>query len=665
VAPLPRFPALDGLRGLAVAAVVLYHAEVLRGGWLGVDLFFVLSGFLITRLLAVERARSGRIDLAGFWRRRARRLLPALVLAFVVVAAFSAWYPDPVLLPDDLHWQLAAAAGYVANWYQLAAGNGYWDTYAVEPLRHMWSLSIEEQHYLVAPLLLVGALAVVRRRALVGWGFLGLAVASWTLGVVRLAGGEAFDRVYMGTPTRVGAVFLGAAAGWFSVSPAHRARLVRWARPAAAPALALVLVGLVVVDGATAWPPQRWLLLPAFELAVCVLLVAALEEPSSLPVVLRAAAVRPLLWLGAVSYGLYLFHVPVLLATERVLVGSSRWVVVTVAVAASLAAAAASYHLVERPVRSGAVARSAPRGALSVVGVVLSVASFLVVLDATEPAREHRRLVGPDAGGGDLVVAGDVTVPPAAAAPGPEAAGAPGPDGPASLPLARPADRATRMLLVGDSMALTIAPELERRAAERGVALSHSTPVGCVIGGPDVRSSVAEGPYSASHAETCERWEDSFPDLVARTRPDVVLVLRAEVRRTLPGSETRADRCGDAFGGWYRSMLADRVDVLGGDGATVAVSTLVYNRFAGRSVPERERELDCVNRLTRELLPSTDRGVAVPLNEWLCPDGPVVPCLAEVDGTNLRPDGLHFTGGGDAVAAEWLLDTLFGPVASR
>src|SRR3954471_10725816 len=299
-------PALDGLRAVAVTAVVGYHLGYgwLPGGFLGVDLFFVLSGYLITGLLLDEHGRTGRIGLARFWARRARRLLPALLIMLVAVAAaVRLWSPPGVWLGrrDDL----VATLFYYANWHFVATDQSYFaDAAAQSPVRHAWSLSIEEQFYLVWPFLIL--LALRRRRRFLA---VGLAVATVASAVLMVAVYDPVSptRAYVGTDARVQQLVAGALLALvIRTALVVPGRLVRYAgRPAAAGTVALLLTvrdsgGLYYHGGAS---------LAAFVFAA---LVWALEtRPSS--AVARALSTRPLRAVGTVSYGLYLWHWPVLL----------------------------------------------------------------------------------------------------------------------------------------------------------------------------------------------------------------------------------------------------------------------------------------------------------------------------------------------------------------
>jgi len=222
-----RVAALDGLRGIAVAVVVVFHLDRLQGGFLGVDLFFVLSGFLITSLLLGEVASRGNVGLGGFWSRRARRLIPALLLVLVGISVLLlALTPEPQRA--RFRGDAVATLGYVANWHSLGSHLSYWDMFSQpSPLQHMWSLAIEEQFYLFWPLVVLGLAAIARRRRgsadsavdvtrLVG----GVAVVGAAISLVWLAWSfkpRDTNFAYFSTPTRLGPTLLGAAlAAWSS-----------------------------------------------------------------------------------------------------------------------------------------------------------------------------------------------------------------------------------------------------------------------------------------------------------------------------------------------------------------------------------------------------------------------------------------------------------------
>src|SRR4051794_18786712 len=211
--PLAHQPALDGIRALAVIAVILFHAgnTYATAGFIGVDMFLVLSGFLITTLLLRELALTGRVAVKAFWMRRARRLLPALILVLIAVACFGAF----VATGDEalgLRGDLLGSLFYVQNWRFVLSGASYFTQFgSPSPLRHMWSLAIEEQWYLVWPLLLFGIMKLTRRnlRAVTAV-ILGLAAGSATLMYVLSRGGDT-SRAYYGTDTRAQALLVGAA----------------------------------------------------------------------------------------------------------------------------------------------------------------------------------------------------------------------------------------------------------------------------------------------------------------------------------------------------------------------------------------------------------------------------------------------------------------------
>ncbi|HYU58041.1 MAG TPA: acyltransferase, partial [Actinomycetota bacterium] len=368
-------PALDGLRGLAIAGVLLFHADHLTGGYLGVDLFFVLSGFLITSLLLGEWAADGRISLAGFWARRARRLLPALVGVLIGVAVYAAVWADAREL-GRIRGDALATLGYVANWRAIFSGNGYWDVFATpSPLEHTWSLAIEEQFYVVWPLAALAVLWARRgsaRAVLTVALLLGGLSAAWMM--LSYTPGADPERVYLGTDTRGAAILFGAAlaAAYACWGPPAR-RVVRGALEVAgvlgAAALTWAWAGLDGRDDRL----YRGGFLACAVAAVAVIAAAACPTPGPLG---RTLSVAPLRALGAISYGLYLWHWPVYVVLTPQRSGLDGWTLTGVRIAVSVAIAVVSYALLELPIRRGALDAArlrvvAPSAAVLAMGALL------------------------------------------------------------------------------------------------------------------------------------------------------------------------------------------------------------------------------------------------------------------------------------------------------
>ena len=366
---LAHYAGLDGLRGIAVLAVLLYHAGVswAPGGFLGVEVFFVLSGFLITSLLVAEWERSSRIALGAFWARRARRLLPALFCLVAVIGIYyalaGAAHAVPGLKGDGI-----SALTYFSNWHQIVAGANYFAaTGPVSPLEHTWSLAIEEQFYLVWPLVVLGVLWLAsrrgsgdRRRPLVL--LLGLSVAGAIASALDMAlifdGGHNLTRVYYGTDTRASGLLIGASVAialalWRSrprpesERPEMTRGSVRALGGAALIALAATVVGMAFVNGATAWMYPYGLL--ALDALVAILIVAAVMSPGCAAA--RALAAPPLRGLGQISYGVYLWHFPLFLWLSEDTTGTSGASLLALRLAATLAVSIASYVLIEQPIR--------------------------------------------------------------------------------------------------------------------------------------------------------------------------------------------------------------------------------------------------------------------------------------------------------------------------
>ncbi|MFX0537418.1 acyltransferase family protein [Ornithinimicrobium sp. Y1847] len=365
VAPRPGYiPGLDGLRAIAIAAVLVFHylPAWLPGGYLGVDVFFVVSGFLITTLLLREIDSKGRIDLLGFWRRRARRLLPALLLVVLVSVSAARAIGGDLLV--GIGRQTLGALTFTTNWLEIAAGASYF--HATSPILfiNFWSLAVEEQFYLLWPLSLVVALAVTRttRQRVIAVATIGLVSA--ILMATLYDGGDA-TRVYYGTDTHLMGLMAGAAFALAWADPTHRAglRSRAWRRYRGYAAL-LAVVGLFALmmwmDESSALTFRGGILLAS--LLTVVLVAAALEADGPWR---RVMELRPLRWLGERSYGVYLWHWPVLVIMGALVpyaAGTVRGgLVLSAALVLTFAFAELSLRLVERPVRRHGIRASVRR----------------------------------------------------------------------------------------------------------------------------------------------------------------------------------------------------------------------------------------------------------------------------------------------------------------
>ena len=356
---LPTLPALDGIRAVAVAAVLLYHSDIFwfPGGLLGVEVFFVLSGYLITSLLWTEVGAAGGIDMVRFWGRRARRLLPALFVMLAVVSVV--WV---VHLPSEvarIRGDVAAAATYTSNWYLIHGNHSYFIEFTrPSPFAHLWSLAIEEQFYLLWPPVVLLLWRWLRRPRRVAGAILAMAALSSGFLALIFHGGDP-SRIYYGTDTRAAGLLIGAALAILWRPFALGAR--RWnVKPFVLDATTIGACGVLVwafmrMDDLSPSTYRPGLLFVSLATAA---LIATCVHPDAR--MARILAIKPLRWLGKRSYSVYIWYFPVFVLTRpgvdfNISIGTAF----ALRVATTLTLAELSYRFIEQPIRHGALGRIA------------------------------------------------------------------------------------------------------------------------------------------------------------------------------------------------------------------------------------------------------------------------------------------------------------------
>lgn len=420
-----RLGGLDGLRALAVTLVLVYHLfpAALPGGFLGVDMFFVISGFLITTLLISEHQLTGKIALASFWRRRARRLLPALALVLLVCTSVAVLAGKDLL--THIAAQLAGASFFVANWVYIALGTDYFAQDNPELFRNTWSLAIEEQFYVFLPLILLLALKMRSRGTRVMF-FALLGLGSALLMIALATQGAPPTRIYFGTDTHVFGLLLGVALACALKTPTFRrpasefgsvSELSNTGRQlSTAQQIGLLLcgaAGLAVIGwlAFTLREGSQESFLGGFQLATAAALVLVWSATRPGAWFGRALDIAPLRWIGERSYGIYLWHWPLLLLiaafAERSGV-TAGWVVPVATLAATLLLAGLSFSYIEQPVRRIGLGRSIARlvRPIRMHGRELAIGwSAILVLLVTVPATAYAISIAPESEDASQVVA--------------------------------------------------------------------------------------------------------------------------------------------------------------------------------------------------------------------------------------------------------------------
>jgi peptidoglycan/LPS O-acetylase OafA/YrhL len=629
-----HLPALDGIRAFAVTAVILYHFGVagVSGGLLGVDVFFVLSGFLITSLLCGEHLKRGTIRLGQFWARRARRLLPGLFLLLLGVAVYAWAFRNSVDVAT-IRGDAIATLLYFANWHFIFANQSYFaQSAAPSPLLHMWTLAVEEQYYLVWPIV---AFFVLRRGGprLLAWvAGVGAAASALLMASMYLAGFST-NRLYFGTDTRSQALFVGSLLGALAIRREWRVVPGNWASSRNGRICGAVLA--VCGAGALFWfwhsvGGQSAFLYEGGFLVVALAAGAVITSVTSwrTSVLSRVLSFPPFTYIGRISYGLYLYHWPLFLAIDNAHTGLTGISLLAARLVATFAAAVVSFHLVEKPIRTGRLTRGwrgipiAAGGAVATAAIVLlaTIAPAAAVIPASLtkgspglPKTEHEQLEAAHAFTTDPI----------------------------------------RFLLFGDSVAATATTGLSIGDKTRyGVDVIDGGVLGCDLDiGPSVLGGVT---YPASPTQNCGQWPTLWTGCVVKYRPEVVglLIGRFELADHIRNGQL-VYLGQPAWDAHLVSQLDQAISIFTAYGAHVVIFTFPYIDPSGEqpngypwpeNLPSR---VDTWNGLLRQVAsanPSTT--TLINLNQMLDPDGHYT---YTIDGIAVRwphGDGIHVSKAG-------------------
>ena len=644
---IPYLPGLEGLRGVAVLGVLFFHAGFTwaKGGFLGVSTFFTLSGFLITLLLVWEFSSDGRVSLRRFWARRYRRLMPASLTCLAGVVVFGATVATASQLAT-LRGDILSALAYVANWHFIVTGQSYANLFSQpSPVLHFWSLAIEEQFYLVFPVLVAVTLAVSKgSRRVLGALLVVLAGLSLLSMFLLFTPGDP-SRVYYGTTTRAFELLVGALLALVLSHPAGFVlRIPRWAWATAGGIAALVTLGL----WASTTEVQPWLYqggLAGYTLMSALVIVAAIRRGP----IRSALSLRPIMWLGSISYGVYLYHWPIFLWLTPVRTHLSIWPLFALRMAVTLPVAIVSARFIENPIRRRERPVRFRPAVLSVAAVtVIIIGTVVVTAGPHDDAISFAAPVGPalpDLSSLPSTTLGDTTS--TVGASSTQQLPPPIPLTPGETP---------RVLLLGDSAALTLGDGLVKWGTRTGDAqVWDAGKLGCSVGRGGALRYLGEPRATYDYCD----WTSTVPPQIKDLRPQVIAVLYGTwdvVDRQIPGDDQWRTLGDPVYDDFLRSELSSYMDMLTAQGSTVVWMLHPYIEAGiadDKNGPENDpRRMDAFNQMIKDVAATKQRiqVLDLPAHMRSTPEG-------ELSLTD-RPDGIHWTRAGSAKLAPWLGETL-------
>ena len=606
---LSYIPELDGLRGIAVLGVLVFHLGLIDGGYLGVDLFFVLSGYLITTLLIHEKETSGSISLQRFWIRRVRRLLPALLLFLITIGLLVQIYSEAssfIRIRNDL----LATLLYVANWRSIFAEHDYWALFSSSsPLSHTWSLAIEEQFYLFWPVVVVWSFSIsktplnlLKNIAIYG-GFLSV----FLLVYLYLNNNDAMSRVYYGTDTRISAILFGAALSLYlaksknlRIEPIIIPHLVIWI------AIGYLTLSWFLLAGDNPLLYKGGLLLSS--VSVVVVIFAIIQKRSIL--LNKVLAFSPLRFVGLISYGLYLWHYPIFLFIDEHYSWITFYWSLCVKIVLTFIIAIASYYLLEQPIRNR---QWSPRTNV-----------LLLLFACTSLLAEYY-----------FVTRNAVILPLQTNF--------------MSINLDKKFDNSERrMLIVGDSVAVNLASGISKFSDNSTESLNVFGVTGCgILGNVDVKQNSGR----VVSISNCDHIRSNWKQKLQTFKPDVVILMYGGPMTERLINDIWSHPCDSNFNKAYREQLTSAVKLLSSEGAVVILPTIAYSTITSNVNKAFHQRMDCINEIFRDVSASNERAVIIELGNFICPSNL---CRTKIDGIILRKDGLHYSDEGAVLIYKWL-----------
>ncbi|CAG7573311.1 peptidoglycan/LPS O-acetylase OafA/YrhL [Barrientosiimonas humi] len=618
-------PALDGMRAISVITIMLFHAPVswVLGGYWSVNVFFVVSGYLITGLLLKEWDKWRAIDLAGFYVRRARRLLPALLVMLLVMGLVVPRVMQE-RTPSTFSGDGIATLFYVANWRMIATGQSYFEQFgSPSPFRHAWTLGIEEQYYLIFPVLFIGLLKLAGRRKWIPIAVIGALTLLSAYLMARLATpGADPSRVYYGTDTRMQDILVGSllAMGLHALGTRRVAEIAQHRR-------ALAIVGWVVAIATLGWflfvPAEGWAFTGGFLLfdVMFAMLILSVElyRTSS---VARLFSLSWLVWVGKLSYGLYLWHWPIFVMLDEQRTGLSAFPLLVVRLALTFAFASASFYLIENPIRRGALKRlgSKVSAAVSTTSVAVTAAVLLVTTAGMQLA--------PNAQAGEAAQV-------------------------------KHAGGAFRLLIVGDSVGFSLGYNFPKESFP-DVSATANVKFGC--GTAEQALAIDGEPQPAENRDDCESSFDYWNQGLKETQPNAIVW-------SLGGWEVfdhvvdgKVLRVGSPeYARYLDSRLQQGLTALSPSNAPVVITNVpCYNQPSyvvngkdlarDRNDPKRAAAVNQI--LSRFAAKNPERVKIADLDSFVCPSGKY---QDRMNGVQVRNDGVHYTAPGARMFWQWLM----------